>query len=77
MPLFDHGEVGGKLEDILGEALLCDGGLSSIGHLAESVGVAAGMVGTYIPLDLLEKNNQELVFGSLDIVPDMSRQTTQ
>ena len=33
-------------------------------NLAESVGVAASMVGTYIPLNLLEKNNQELVHDS-------------
>ena len=35
----DHGEVGGELEDIVGEALLSEGGAAPLRQLAQPVGV--------------------------------------
>ena len=44
--MLDHGEVGGKLKDILGEALLGDGGPPLLWQLAQPVGVASSMTST-------------------------------
>ena len=42
----DHGEVGGKLKNILGEALFGDGGPSLLGHLAQPAGKSSSSSST-------------------------------
>ena len=60
-PLF----LADKLKRCLLETLLCQVSQTSMGHFAEAIGVSASMVGTHVPLHLLERTGKPLRDWSL------------